>query len=72
MVKGFKAFFYSETSKKEFETEFKKKLSGKILENLNSMLQQGVKLPLGISGSKSYNSEISVFEEYLLITADGK
>jgi hypothetical protein len=38
MVKGFKAFFYSETSKKEFETEFKKKLSGKILENLNTML----------------------------------
>ena len=50
MVKRFRSFFYSETTKKEFEKEFKKKLSGKILENLNASLQRGVNLPLGIGG----------------------
>ena len=72
MVKRFRSFFYSETTKKEFEKEFKKKLSGKILENLNASLQRGVNLPLGIGGSKSYNSEIRVLEDCLLITSDGK
>ena len=35
-VQKFRPFFYSETTNQEFEKEFKKKLSGKILENLNN------------------------------------
>ena len=72
MIK-FSPFFYSETSLQEFEMEFKKKLSGKLLENINAQLQNGLTLPIGIgSASKTYNAEVRVFEDYLLIKADGK
>ena len=38
MIKSFRPYFYSETTKQEFEKEFKKKLAGKILESVNIQL----------------------------------
>ena len=73
IVKKFRPFFYSETTQQEFEKEFKKKLSQKILERLNAQLKNGVSLPIGMGRStNTFNSEIRVFEDYLLIKADGK
>ena len=61
-------YFYSETSLKEFETEFKGELPSQLLRLINNRLAEGVMLPLGVDNQENkLLSKITIFKDYVVI-----
>jgi hypothetical protein len=70
LVTSLKPFFFTETTRSEFEKEFKRKLTGKILNSINATLATGVRLPLGTSFQPTIKDrKVEIHSEFILIEA---
>ena len=70
LVTTLKPFFYSETTKKDFESQFKKKMLPQVLQSFNTQLAKGIVLPLGTKITPNIkNGVVKITEDFIVAEA---